>query len=544
IPTEDEIFGNITNIIDKPLANLRSLITETFNGANINFAGKVDYPEPKRVEMCSGNLGKKSIGALSNAVAKLMYIAAGVLIAVAVGMTFWNAFMIDYQNRRFQTRVVWFREGLDKITTFKDTHGPAATPVTNEELDLFMLPSRPLLHRVKVFVETKFGGSQRMNLWRWYADYIYHPPSLACLAAGFLGLICIWAQISAINGMRQTYVPKLARELDEFQNDYLGGKILGKVQNDSVAMSNEINLGIRDVEGGLNKTLFEPVNEGTAALNGTLNEVVETYIGFIRKIFGGTPFETPVEGLINCTITKKIQSVQKILSFVNENVGGVNLPRVSENVLTTPVKGMLKPVNASANALKKLAVGIHIPNAKSLDAKKFPTEKELKKNKASESSSFEETSVSVPSHALRRRDDSETPSSTVSSTSSSSASSTTTTSTDSDSSASSEPGSELGDLDTQSEHSHVQSDDDDDSDDEEESSSASRIELSRENVEDAQMYNDYTGGLIGELCDSYVKHLKKQIPLMVALMAAWLLLAVGGLVRVGVNLRKLNKRKY
>ncbi|KAJ1951963.1 plasma membrane fusion protein prm1 [Linderina pennispora] len=547
IPTEDEIFGNITSIIDKPLASLRSLITDTFNGANIDFADKVHYPEPKRVDMCDGNLGRHSIGALSSAVAKLMYIAAGLLIAVAVGMTLWNAYMIDYQNRRFQTRVVWFREGLDKITTFKDTHRPAAIPVTNEELDLFMLPSRPLLHRVKVFVEKKFGGSQRMNLWRWYADYIYHPPSLACLVAGFLGLVCIWVQISAINGMRQTYVPKLANELDEFQNDFLGGKILGKVQNDSVAMSNNINLGISDVEGGLNKTLFEPVNEGTAGLNSTLNEVVETYIGFIRKIFGGTPFQTPVEGLINCTITKKIQSVQKILSFVNEHVGGVNLPRVSDDVLTNPVRGMLRPVNASANALKKLAVGIHIPNAKSLDAKKFPTKEELNHSKALasvSSHSTDENQVSTVSSAadLHRRDDAETTSSSTYSSStddSSSVSVVASSSAESASQSSSELGSELGGLDTESEHSHMG---DEDSDDEE--SSASKTELTREEVEDAQKYKDYTGGLIGELCDSYVKHLKKQIPLMVALMMAWLLLAAGGLVRVGINLRKLSKRNY
>ncbi|KAJ1883649.1 plasma membrane fusion protein prm1, partial [Coemansia sp. IMI 209127] len=119
--------------------------------------------------------------------------------------------------------------------------------------------------------------------------------------------------------------------------------------------------------------LFGPVEEGTSQLNDTLNDFINTYIGGVRKVFGDNFLETAIEGLLNCTLTKNIETLQKILTWFNELASGVTLPQVSDNLLLDPVETFLGPLNNTIKDVRELVVGDYVIDAKALDPSKFPT---------------------------------------------------------------------------------------------------------------------------------------------------------------------------
>ncbi|KAJ2000506.1 plasma membrane fusion protein prm1 [Coemansia thaxteri] len=713
IPTESQIFGNITDLLNIPFNLMTSGLTSTFANARVDLVNTTHFPAEKTVDMCSTPIGQDTINAVGDAAMWIMYIAGFALLGAAFGVFLFEVALVVRHQNRFQTRLTKFRKDLteygqnrftsrmakfrqnlfgrgaglaakfrqdqvgytapearwaesgkekvghmaasatrllgfrDEKSDYKDHetrvadsyHGeksdyrahearvagschdeqpdyrahetrmvhsrqdlveyvPPVTseeieqqPATRKEMDFFVLPGRPWFDRFTTLVLRKFGDSNKTAAWRWYMDYIWHPPAIACFVAGALGLTCILLQIAAINRLRGVYIPMLAHDLDEFQYKFLDQEVLGAVRSDSIALANTINGDITTSEGSLNRTLFGPINDGTTSLNNTLNDFVSTYTNSIRSVFAGTPLEYPVEGLVNCTLTKNIQSVQKVLTFVHDYASGVDLPRVSDQVLYDPVHALLSPVNKTVNRLREFAVGVYVPNVNSYDPMSFPPEKELSRSKAQASreskqshkhsegssdvdsdsdsllipdSSSTPAGLDAPAAAagptvasdvvLLRRDDANAwvPNIMV---------------VDSLPIADANSGLSSGDAaiitalgagavlppsvtsPLQPELASLGTDvgggdsslSDDLLDDLQLYNTLPTSDLSREDIEDAQTYGGYTGGVLGSLCDSYVSRLKAQIPLMVALMGCWVVVLIMGLFHLASDLRKIKR---
>ncbi|KAJ2834845.1 plasma membrane fusion protein prm1 [Coemansia furcata] len=604
IPTQDQIFGDIQKLLDIPFKMMTTAINSTFSNAHVDLVNNTKFPDEKFVDMCGAPVGQETINELANAVMWIMYIAAAAFVGAAIILYLIEIFKINRFTNKFQVRLTQFRRELAEYEAPTTKEKVEQSPPTRKELDFFVLPGRPWFHRFVNMFTKKFGDNERSSIWRWYLDYIWHPPAMACFLVGLLGLICIFLQISAIDGLREVYIPKLADDLNKFQTEFLGEKLLGGVRNDSIALANNINGDISNTEYTLDRSLFAPIDDGTKSLNNTLNQFVDMYIGGIRSVFHGTPLEYPIEGLVNCTLTKNIQSVQKVLTFVNEYAGGINFPRVSQDVLYDPVVTLMKPVNKSAIALRKFAVGVYIPNAGSLDPMAFPPLKEVKKSASDASLSskynrlhpssifgtdssdsfellfsdestedsffhaatdFANNPTFVPGAVLMKRDISETgivnvlqvdslpPSNTGDAGMMTAlgagvanfpldASPTSTLPTSSVSSsvtslATSSVTSEYDSLDSESDYySSV---------DPYASltmyGSKPTANLTREEVEDAQRFGGYTGGVLSTLCDSYISRLKGRIPLMVALMASWIVILLLGLTNVARHYHRLKR---
>ncbi|KAJ2709517.1 plasma membrane fusion protein prm1, partial [Coemansia spiralis] len=371
IPTEASLTGNATALLDIPFSYIRTALTAAFAGVHVDFISGVNLPTDKRADVCSAPMGQDTIIALGDAAAKIMFLGGLLMIGAAVALIAYNLYMELRGQRRFQTRLVEFRHELIDYTPPRSVREIEEKPATRREMDMFVLPGNKWLDRFTKMLIRKFGDNERTSAWRWWLHYVWHPPAIACFVAGAIGLMSIFGQIYAINGLRRQYVPMLARELVEFQGT-LSTKIITPVHGDSVALAGSINGNIVGKEGELNHTLFGPVSEGTGKVNDTLNGFVKTYIDGIRSVFGGTPLQTPIEGLVNCTLTKNIQSIQLILGFINEFASGVHLPRISEDVLLRPLERLIGPLNATATNFREYAVGYYIPNADELDPNSFP----------------------------------------------------------------------------------------------------------------------------------------------------------------------------
>ncbi|KAJ2866673.1 plasma membrane fusion protein prm1 [Coemansia aciculifera] len=599
IPTQDQIFGNIEQLLNVPFKLMTTALTSTFSNARVDIVNSTKFADEKFSDMCGVPMGQDTVNELAQATMWIMYIAAFAFLGAAVGLMIFEIYNVNRQQNKFQVRLTEFRQELVEYEPPVIKEEVKETPPTRKELDFFILPGRPWFHRVTNIITKKYGDTEKTSAWRWYLDYIWHPPALACFLVGAMGLISIYVQVSAIDGLRVVYIPKLAKDLNKFQDQFLGEALLGGVRNDSLILANSINGDIASSEASLDRALFAPIDDGTTSLNNTLNEFVATYIGGIRSVFSGTPLQYPIEGLVNCTLTKNIQSVQKVLTFVNEFAGGISFPRVSENVLLDPVLTLMKPVNKSANALRTFAVGVYIPDADSLDPMSFPPDKDVKRSAASASllskysslhpggSSYSDSSNSlelvssvqtsgdallhaatdlannptlVPGAVLMRRDTPETwipnlmlvdslpvasddanimtalgagvanhplaadatlpppPPSVTSPLPSSVTSELGPLSSESGGSSSVDPQASLTMYGTKA-----------------------TSELTREEVTGAQRYDGYTGGLLNTLCDNYIARLKSRIPLMVALMATWIVIVILGLVNVARNYHRIKR---
>ncbi|KAJ1859707.1 plasma membrane fusion protein prm1 [Coemansia sp. RSA 2703] len=391
IPTEEQIFGNITQLLDIPFNMLRGLITTGFSSIHVDFADSVKLPDEKNLTICDHPIGEDTINGVGDAASKVFIIGGLAIIGFAFILVLFQIYMVVRRNRRQETRMIEFRQDLadykPPVNNSKDTI--AETPPTRAEMDLYVLPGNRVLDRFVAWQRKRWGDSPKALAYRWWFDYAFYPPAIACFIAGAIGLISVMVQTNAINDMRAEFTPRLARDFDAFQQQVIGDQLLGSVRNDSIDLANNINGGIYNQEYTLNHTMFAPVDEGTSYLNNTLNDFISMYIGGIRSVFGGTVLEYPVEGFVNCTLTKNIQTLQKIITFVDEYLGGVDLPRVSEDVLYNPALKLLKPVNKTVDALRKITIGTFVPNATMLDPEWFPSDDDLESSREEYQDSLE-----------------------------------------------------------------------------------------------------------------------------------------------------------
>ncbi|KAJ1863092.1 plasma membrane fusion protein prm1 [Coemansia sp. RSA 989] len=578
IPSEDQIFGNITQLIDVPFGMLRSLVVTSFSSVNISIADDVDIATGKKANVCVHPMGQETVSEFGAQAARIIWIAGLVLVAVALLMVLFNALWTMREESRFQRRLVDFRSELVDYRAPVSKRELHEKPATRKEMDLFVLPGEPMLQRMTDYIVRKKGDTERTAAWRWWLNYVWHPPAIACFVAGALGLATIIVQIKAIEALRLEFIPLLAHEIRAFEQNALSDDILGGARQESIDVASSINAHINSTQQDLTDALFGPLSQGTGNINDTLNDFVSTYISGIRDVFGGTPLQDPIEGLMNCTITKHIQSIQKLLTFVNDFAQDIELPRVSANVLYAPVAALAKPLNLTAKQLRVLAVGYYIPDADELDPQSFSTGDRMQalldqyrsENLEKISSYGEEAFDTMSSSDLADSAESESFESVAD---------------DLDSGETAGPVAdggtgqlrkrqepvdatpappadfqvtgllpdlpvgyvpdtyELGNMDDDESDLYSLSDIDWSSDSD--SVEIPTSELYRDEVENAQEFQGYTGGLIDKLCDSYINNLKGDIPTMIALMLVWIIIAIIGAVKVARDystIRKFNLR--
>ncbi|KAJ2744051.1 plasma membrane fusion protein prm1 [Coemansia sp. BCRC 34301] len=569
IPTQEQIFGNIEQLLNVPFKLMTDAINGTFSKARVNLVNSTTFADEKFSDMCGVPMGKETVTELSQAIMWIMYIAAIAFLGAAVAVLIFELYSINRGENKFQVRLTEFRQDLTEYKPHETKEQVEETPATRQELDFFMLPGRPWFQRATNILTKKYGDTEKTTAWRWYLDYIWHPPAIACFVIGAMGLVSIFVQISAIEGLREVYIPKFAIEFNKFQDQFLGDALLGGVRNDSIALAASINGDITSSEASLDRTLFAPIDDGTTSLNNTLNDFVGTYIGGIRSVFGGTPLEYPIEGLVNCTLTKNIQSIQKVLTFVNEYAGGITFPRVNDTVLYDPVLSLMKPVNKSVTFMREFAVGVYVPNADSLDPMSFLPDEDMKRSAyaaslsskysslhpnsttatdttTSDSSVLSPTDGSmnaatdlannpelVPGAVLMRRDNLDTliPNLLMVDSLPVTGDANIMTALDTDTLVPS-PTADSG-LSNSSNTDPLAS--------LTKYGTKPTSELTREEVEGAQRYDGYTGGILNKLCDAYITRLRDRIPLMVALMASWVIVVILGLVNVARNYRRIKR---
>jgi hypothetical protein len=151
--------------------------------------------------------------------------------------------------------------------------------------------------------------------WSWLIDYVSQPAALFALAYGLSGIIFTSLAINLINVIRNEAINAFYTSMINLVNNSFHNlsATLITVVNSTIA---DTNAAIDSLENGVNQDAMGWVNTTTTVLNSTLNQISSDITGVVTDIFGGTVLENAMQGLINCLIVNKIQSIENGLTWL------------------------------------------------------------------------------------------------------------------------------------------------------------------------------------------------------------------------------------
>jgi len=310
VPNFDEVQEAADNAIRIPFQILHNAVNNSLGIYEFNRA-VFPVPQKERLTFCSdGN----AIGDFFDGLEKTIKTTKTVLISFILVAVVLIILPVAWYEIRSYRRMVETARNLSKSA-------PDHAPSHEYLIDASGVISRPFPTRVGMMAGEKVGKRKehRVMLIRWCIDYISSPPVLFVLSLGIAGLLGVLAQYILLKKV-EAKTPELAAEVGQF-----AGIVAEKLTDASEKWAVSTNAVISDMNRDINEQVFGWVKEGTESVNNTLNVFVDKMTETIDTLFGGTPFEKPIEDVLNCLIGLKVQGLQKGLTWVNENAE-VNFP--------------------------------------------------------------------------------------------------------------------------------------------------------------------------------------------------------------------------
>ncbi|RKP36808.1 hypothetical protein BJ085DRAFT_18259 [Dimargaris cristalligena] len=330
VPKLADVEAQLIDLLRKPFENLKSTIRSGFSRIKVN-ASLVGVPEAAQANFCDPQTGAALVDGLAQATRMIFLIGVGVLVGIAVALILLNMARIRREHQQLMTFIR--RQSVHEIQ-MQDIHTGIA---------------QPWLYSLNERVHKRYSNVEKAHLVRWWMQYVYHIPSLACLASGILGLLVIANQIRSINQLREKYTPEAAHSLNTFRSHVVGNMTqdLTRVSND---FAGGINRQLAAMEFTVNEDIFGPIKKGTGALNSSLDIIINDTRTVVGDIFNNTPFESAAMDFVNCAFIKKIQAIGKLFTYIND-AANVTLPRVDPNALVVGVEPLNRTMEDFVDAL-------------------------------------------------------------------------------------------------------------------------------------------------------------------------------------------------
>lgn len=208
-----------------------------------------------------------------------------------------------------------------EIKRFNRQLHKSETLINREPMDIVYIAGRPLTAGTGVWLSEKLSSDRkRQFLFRWVIAYATTHTALFVLAlavTGAFSCLCQWIVMRAI----QQEIPALAATVGDFAGD-----VVTFLEQASMKWANDSNGVILEFQGDINDKMFGHVRNATHAANDTIGKFDDTMHEGLNKAFGGVPpLEKFLSDIIDCLIGNKLDSVQKGLTWVNEQAR-VTLP--------------------------------------------------------------------------------------------------------------------------------------------------------------------------------------------------------------------------
>lgn len=297
-------YGNVKNIakeaIAVPFDMVKRLLNESYGTWEFDHS-VFPVPAKESLSFCSDSTLDDFFEVLFKIAANAKIIGIVALIALAVLAC---AIMAWWEIKRFNRQ-------LHKSETL----------INREPMDIVYIAGRPLTAGTGVWLSEKLSADRkRQFLFRWVIAYATTHTALFVLAlavTGAFSCLCQWMVMRAI----QQEIPALAATVGDFAGD-----VVTFLEHASMKWANDSNGVILEFQGDINDKMFGHVRNATHAANDTIGKFDDTMHEGLNKAFGGVPpLEKFLSDIIDCLIGNKLDSVQKGLTWVNEQAR-VTLP--------------------------------------------------------------------------------------------------------------------------------------------------------------------------------------------------------------------------
>lgn len=329
IPTFDQVENFTKNALAIPFDFVKKQVNESFGAYKFD---ETIFPVAKKqaLSFCSDNSFLNDFfNTLFDVVAKAkiaFLVTIPILALLAIGG-------IGYLEVRR-----WRRE-KERARTF--------TELGYDTMDVVYLSSRPVTAGIGLWLSHKLGFKSWRNnlLFRWTIAYGTSLPALFVLSLAIAGLFSCLCQFIILRSI-QKEAPALASQVGDFT-----GEVVQTLQDVSTTWAKDANGVVLKLQDDINSDVFGWVNNATTAVNNTLNTFDEEIGKAITAVFNNTILLDTARNLVGCIITRKIETVQKGLTWVHDNAH-VTLPLFNNNIFS---QGANDSVNGDSDLTSFLA---------------------------------------------------------------------------------------------------------------------------------------------------------------------------------------------
>lgn len=327
IPSFDEVQNFTENVIRLPFEEVKKLVNNSLGTYTFD-RNALPVPAKEQLSFCNDNDG---INSFFEGMTDLALTARKIFIAVILLAAVLACIPVAWQEIR---RWRQMKERAQLVR--KEAHDP---------MDVVYIVSRPYTAAAGIKAASHFSNSRRQILVRWAIAYATSMPALFVLAIAVAALLSCLCQYILLKSIEKA-VPELSTEVGAYAD-----KVVGSLQNASVAWATDANKVINSMDTDLNKKIFGWVNTSTTAVNDTLETFVTKSMNVINETFGGTILEEPVQELFNCLVGLKVESVQKGLTWVHDHAH-IDFPNLPNDTFSRGAKDSISnDTNPSASFL-------------------------------------------------------------------------------------------------------------------------------------------------------------------------------------------------
>ncbi|KAG6919376.1 hypothetical protein DXG01_006925 [Tephrocybe rancida] len=351
IPTVAELKDKVESIIDQPFELLKKDINDTFGAINFD-ASVLPVPQRNTLSFCN-DMDLSVVDDVGHDLIQTAKIGTIILILLALLLIGLNCLLEWYKWRCMRAHLAWTREAWTSDPTMVHAKVASAPSVSLNDHNLMILnanSAHPLLSRISNNMSKVLRLTPIQHTYlQWFCNYVFHPPALACLLIGLIGLLSIEIQLAAMGPLIAKYQERSANATSDFSNTIFTA-INSSMYDQSAAYANDVNARVDVIQNTINDGVFGWVNETTVTLNTTVVTFYDEVQSVVNTVFGGTILETPAQEFIRCFIGTKVDAIEKALTFLHDNLV-VNMPRMNSTVLVlsqSSVNEATQPIAAAA----------------------------------------------------------------------------------------------------------------------------------------------------------------------------------------------------
>ncbi|KAF9460713.1 hypothetical protein BDZ94DRAFT_1311228 [Collybia nuda] len=353
LPTVAELKDKIEDVIDTPFELLKKDINDTFGALSFN-SSVLPVPQQSRLSFCN-DMDLSVVDDVGRDFVKIAKIGTLILILLALLLIGLNCLLEWYKWRCMKAHLQYTREAWTSDPTITHSKSSAVPQVTLSDHNLMMLhanSAHPLLTRITNNLSRRLHltPSQHTHL-QWFFNYIFHPPALACLLIGLIGILSIQIQLAAMGPLVSKYEERSASTASDFSNT-IATSINDTMFSQSAAYANDVNARVDAMQATINEGIFGWVNGTTVTLNTTIVNFYNDIQTAVSTVFDGTILETPAHEFIKCIIGTKVDAIENALTFLHDNLK-IDMPRVNQTVLVMSPES----VNEATSPIAAAAIG-------------------------------------------------------------------------------------------------------------------------------------------------------------------------------------------